>query len=581
MICPTCNVSNAEGARFCSSCGAELGVRGARAAEAAREEEITRQQSIAKYQEVTLTDSGGDGLPGSEIAAKYRIEAKLGVGGMGTVYRATRLLIGDEVAIKILHSEQSDPRAAGRFRREAQAAARLKHPNAVTIHDFGVTDEGMQYLVMELVDGESLRHIIKQQGPLTPSAAVEIIDQVCAALEEAHRHNIIHRDIKPDNIMVNATTAGLRVKVLDFGIAKLRDDTTSNLTQTGSILGTPHYMSPEQCLGEELDSRSDIYSLGVVAYEMLTGLVPFNSPSSSGVVVQHVTQEPPPLLLLNPTLSPSVEFAVLNALEKRREARPQTAAVFAERLSSAIAGKTQTTSSDISNAEPIQLSQQGSSQTQPTVVVAKSSAASSSGLNREGGLMQRSPKRSFIGYIGVALGALVLGGVVVLFVRSGGGGNAGNSNAQKAPIPLNITATASSVRLPIQTYTYDAANVIDGRRNTAWVEGVNGPGIGEWIRLDFDREIVIHRMIVQPGYFKSPQIWKENNRVAAVTATFSDGSSRELTFSDQMEDQQIDVGLVKTKWVRFVIKSAYYGTNPGRYDDTALSEVTFEWEPKN
>jgi serine/threonine-protein kinase len=143
---------------------------------------------------------------------------------MATVYRATRLLIGDTVAVKILHPEQlRDPQAPERFRREAQAAARLKHQNAVTIYDFGISDGGIVYLVMELVEGQSLRWLIKEQGPLVPSAASEIMTQVCAALDEAHTQKVVHRDIKPDNIIVATSASGLRVKVLDFGIARLRD----------------------------------------------------------------------------------------------------------------------------------------------------------------------------------------------------------------------------------------------------------------------------------------------------------------------------------------------------------------------
>jgi serine/threonine-protein kinase len=282
-----------------------------------------------------------DPLVGQMIEGKYRLEARLGVGGMGAVYRATRLLIGDAVAIKILHPEQvADPQSAERFRREAQAAARLKHPNAVSIYDFGVSNEGLVYLVMELVEGQSLRQIIRQQGPLTPAAAAEIMRQACAALDEAHRQNIVHRDIKPDNIIVNATNGGLRVKVLDFGIAKMRDlaATAGNLTQAGNMMGTPHYMSPEQCLGEELDHRSDIYGLGVVLYEMLVGVVPFNSPTSTAVIVQHVNQAPPPLRALNVSISPAVEAVVLHALQKPRAARPQTAGALAREMHAAVSG---------------------------------------------------------------------------------------------------------------------------------------------------------------------------------------------------------------------------------------------------
>lgn len=141
--------------------------------------------------------------------------------------------------------------------------------------------------------------------------------------------------------------------------------------------------------------------------------------------------------------------------------------------------------------------------------------------------------------------------------------------------PLKINASASSTRLAVQANTYYAANAIDGKRSTAWIEGADGAGLGEWIRFDFDREITLHRILWQPGYFKSPMIWSQNNRLASVTAEFSDGSSRELNFPDRMESQKTDVGSVRTRWVRFVIKSVYYGADP----DTALSEVAFEWEP--
>jgi serine/threonine-protein kinase len=189
---------------------------------------------------------------------------------------------------------------------------------------------------MELLEGLSLRQIIKHEGPLPPSVTAEITTQVCAALDEAHRCHIVHRDIKPDNIIINSTIAGLRVKVLDFGIAKLRDDVASHLTQTGSVMGTPHYMSPEQCLGEELDSRADIYSMGIVLYEMLCGRVPFNSPVSTAVVVQHVNQPPQSLRTINPGISAQVEAVVFHALEKRRDARPPTAGALAQELTAAV-----------------------------------------------------------------------------------------------------------------------------------------------------------------------------------------------------------------------------------------------------
>jgi F5/8 type C domain len=148
-----------------------------------------------------------------------------------------------------------------------------------------------------------------------------------------------------------------------------------------------------------------------------------------------------------------------------------------------------------------------------------------------------------------------------------------SSNPQTGT-PLKITASASSVRLAVQANTYYPANAIDGKRGTAWIEGVDGPGLGEWIRFDFDREINLHRILIQPGYFKSPAIWAENNRIQTLTAFFSDGTSRDLTFTDRMDSQKVDIGSVKTKWVKLVIKSVYYGTDP----DTAISEIAFEWD---
>jgi serine/threonine protein kinase len=318
MICGRCNNSIPDMARFCNTCGLE----------------VTTEDTHEARARHTATQT--DPLIGATIGGKYHLYEKLGSGGMGMVYRACRTLIGDDVAIKILHFDKDDSYESERFRREAQAAAKLKHANAVSIFDFGISDDGRQYLVMELVEGESLRQLIKRQGRLAPAFAAEIISQVCAALAEAHRHNIVHRDIKPDNIVVELRNSKPEVTVLDFGIAKLRGESAGTLTQTGSVLGTPHYMSPEQCLGEELDGRSDIYSLGIVLYEMLTAVVPFSAPISTAVVVQHVNQAPPSLCGLNPDIPRTVERVVFHALEKKPEARPPTPGAFSAELMAAV-----------------------------------------------------------------------------------------------------------------------------------------------------------------------------------------------------------------------------------------------------
>ena len=328
MICSRCQNENVNNARFCTRCGATLS--------GPRDEVEFGEAALAET--LIAEPKPSDPMLGRSIDGRYRIDSLIGAGGMGTVYRATRLLIGDEVAIKILHKDHTDANSSERFRREAQAAARLKHPNAVSIYDFGISTDGLQYLVMEFVEGESLRERLSH-GPLDFAYAAEVLSQVCAALDEAHRRHIIHRDIKPDNILLHSSAAGLRVKVLDFGIAKLRDETAGHLTQTGSVMGTPHYMSPEQCLGEELDSRADIYSVGIVLYEMLCGRVPFNAPVSTAVVVQHVSQAPPSLRNINPAVSEAVEEVVLHAIEKNPSARPATAGALAQELVRALGGQ--------------------------------------------------------------------------------------------------------------------------------------------------------------------------------------------------------------------------------------------------
>ena len=322
MYCPRCRKKLRAGFDFCLYCGADRPVN---------------------------TRSAGqdpDSRIGTVLGGKYRIEEKIGAGGMATVYRAKRLMIGDFVAVKILHAEQlEDASAAKRFRREAQAAAKLRHINAVTVHDFGVAGDGTNFLVMELVEGDSLRQLIEQEGPLLPSVAAQILTQACAALDAAHARGIVHRDIKPDNIVVERNPAGMHVKVLDFGIARLRDMTmTGDLTQVGRVLGTPRYMSPEQCLGEKLDGRSDTYSMGIVLYEMLSGKVPFNAPNSVAAVVQKVTLDPVPLRVVNESISPVIEAVVSRALQKQRHERPESAGALAKQFNDAVSDASNTTS---------------------------------------------------------------------------------------------------------------------------------------------------------------------------------------------------------------------------------------------
>ncbi|HST53441.1 MAG TPA: serine/threonine-protein kinase [Pyrinomonadaceae bacterium] len=285
------------------------------------------------------TDAPKDPLVGRVLDEKYRLDSRLGEGGMGTVYRATHLLIERPVAVKVLNSRLvTDETSKERFRREARAAGRLQHTNAVTVTDFGETREGLVYIVMELLEGKPLRDILAREAPLDPARAVSLMLQVSAAVEAAHEAGIIHRDLKPGNIfLVQRPDAPYIVKVLDFGIAKTATDSSDlgahdTLTGTGVMIGTPRYMSPEQCDGAPLTPASDVYSLGVILYEMLTGQTPFNGATPLSLALKHSSEAPRPPRETVPGIPPALEAVVLRALEKSPQERPRDAGEFRREL---------------------------------------------------------------------------------------------------------------------------------------------------------------------------------------------------------------------------------------------------------
>lgn len=257
---------------------------------------------------------------GELLGKRYKILEKIGEGGMALVYKARCSLLNRIVAVKVLKPQySSDEEFVKRFRREAQAAASLSHPNIVNIYDVG-KERDIDYIVMEYVEGKTLKDIIKEEAPLEEKKAINIALQICDALFHAHKNYIIHRDIKPHNIII---TEDNRVKVMDFGIA--RAATSSTLTDTGSVYGSVHYFSPEQARGGYVNEKSDLYSLGVVMYEMLTGRVPFKGNSPICVALKHLNEKVPPLSEYNKEISRGLEAIVLKAMAKDQCARYTTA----------------------------------------------------------------------------------------------------------------------------------------------------------------------------------------------------------------------------------------------------------------
>ena len=271
---------------------------------------------------------------GRVISGRYEIEAVVGTGGMAVVYRAWDKLNRRTVAIKVLRPEyEQDEEFVRRFSREAEAAAKMSHENIVNLLDVG-KDNDMRYIVMEYVPGKTLKDLIREQGRIAPETAVRMVIRILAAVDHAHKNGIVHRDIKPQNILVDANG---KVKVADFGIARLKTAQTTRVDdKQNSALGSVHYFSPEQASGEVADEKSDLYSVGVVLYEMLTGQVPFDGDTAVSVALKHVSEEPRSMRELNPAVSRALDEVVMRALAKESARRYQTAAEFAGDLRKAV-----------------------------------------------------------------------------------------------------------------------------------------------------------------------------------------------------------------------------------------------------
>jgi serine/threonine-protein kinase len=275
---------------------------------------------------------------GTVVRGKYRILARLGEGGMAFVYKAHHELLDELRALKVIKPELArDAEFMSRFKNEAIMARKLNHPNAVRVDDLDIAEDGLPFIAMELVVGDTLKTLVQRAGPLPVSLVLDVTAHVCEALDTAHRLGLVHRDIKPENIVLIGQRDGPPVaKILDFGISRLREEASGikGLTQTGMVIGTPEYMSPEQALGkrgDDIDGRSDLYSLGIVMYRMLTGELPFKAETTVEMILQHLRTPPIPPHLAKPELAipEAVSAVVMKALEKDREKRFATGAEMA------------------------------------------------------------------------------------------------------------------------------------------------------------------------------------------------------------------------------------------------------------
>jgi eukaryotic-like serine/threonine-protein kinase len=305
-----------------------------------------------------------DPFIGLEIDGKYKIESKIARGGTGMVYKAMHMQLNTPVAIKIIHPHlANDPKAVERFRREALLTMKIRHTNAIAIMDFGITKIKMPeksigdfkisgietktvYVVMELLQGDTLEQRLISKGHFSLQETNNVIQQICNALAIAHDHSIVHRDLKPDNIFFHKDEDREIVKLVDFGIARFLgkvddEEEATRLTQAGFVVGTPFYMSPEQCGGLEIDTRSDIYSLGIIIYRMLTGVLPFDGKKAGIIVMKHISEKPKPIYEAKSGLPAIVNAVVMHTLAKKPADRPQNPRELSQELTAAIQAVTE------------------------------------------------------------------------------------------------------------------------------------------------------------------------------------------------------------------------------------------------
>jgi beta-lactam-binding protein with PASTA domain/tRNA A-37 threonylcarbamoyl transferase component Bud32 len=357
----------------------------------------------------------------SVLGERYEIGGVLGRGGMAEVHRGRDLRLGREVAVKVLRQDLArDPSSQVRFRREAQAAASLNHPAIVAVYDTGEdrTSAGATpYIVMEYVEGETLRDVLRREGRLSPERAMSLTADICAALDFSHRNGIVHRDVKPGNVMI--TPQGT-VKVMDFGIARAVSDSAATMTSTAAVIGTAQYLSPEQARGESVDARSDVYSAGCLLYELVTGTPPFTGDSPVAVAYQHVREDPRTPSSINPAIPPELDAILLKAMSKNPANRYQSAADMRADLLRAVAGQRVEATPLMSDAEK-------------TTIIGATPGGYDDDWNDDEAARRR--RRNRIIALVVALLVLIAGAVAIGIALNSGGGNGRTAAITQVTVP--------------------------------------------------------------------------------------------------------------------------------------------------
>ena len=339
--CPKCGTVYADNARFCARDGNMLVEVQKKSSASGAPPSGSSGTAVRTPNKAKPGLDRAASLSGHVLDGRYQVQKKLGEGGMSYVYLAREVATASDVAIKVLSPKLATDRSSvERLRREAGLAMRLDHPNVCRILRLGESEDGLIYLVMPFLKGELLSDREVRGGPMDVPAGIQVLRQVCAGLHHAHELQIVHRDLKPENIMLVTDGAGDRAVVMDFGLAKERraDPAIAKLTATGIILGTPEFMSPEQIRGKQLDARSDIYALGIVAFEMFTGKLPFQGRNAQEMMIARLRGQPVKLRQLRPELPEGLEKALGRALESNPEARYDTALEFADALTASHAG---------------------------------------------------------------------------------------------------------------------------------------------------------------------------------------------------------------------------------------------------